>query len=264
MAIHSAGCCDYTVTLDRGSSSSILAGQAEPSSDTGAHPGMCGERPFMSIEGTSIVMRAASATTRGAHEFDRVPRAAEVRLDVGPMISNAVAAGDTLNVFRRATGDWGIAVFSGVDLRLAVGAVGTAKLRGPIRIEEDPRTDEECPALESLSGGSRRFVDTDSRFADAGQWLAYIRGLPHERPSDLWIRIHIMSAITEIRARTYAYVAPWHMYVEWIREWGLPGELSQFAVVRDQEGVTRSAVIDSTQLMASGRYTIRQNDKSFR
>jgi len=40
--------------------------------------------------------------------------------------------------------------------------------------------------------------------------------------------------------------------------------LSQVAVVRDQEGVTRSAVIDSTQLMASGRYTIRQNDKSFR
>jgi hypothetical protein len=308
------------------------------------HPGLCGEQPDIAIESGTIVMRLSpppdsragkepdppagwswpartlrkaiiGAAAPSVHpQLERFPPASEVGLDVGVMIGTAIEQGDVLNIFRQSTGDWGLTVFRGGELQLAVGAVAAADLRGRAIVEEDPRAQEELlyrlkdtiaeartrfvwvdasdpqrprtlknpsgsppyrlvyaiagqtreernRANHALAGGplpagysSCQYVDVDSRFADAEQWLAYVRSLPDERPSDLWIRLRIDDITTELREGEYAHVTPWHLYVERVYRFGMPGELSQLAIVKEMAGARREAVIEATKLVSSGRW----------
>ena len=98
--------------------------------------------------------------------------------------------------------------------------------------------------------GSAHYFNIDERFKTADEWLAYVQALPDRRPYDLWIRFTTPEGSAEVREDRYELLPPWHLFVQKVYRWGIPGELSQLAIVREQEGVTKESVIRSSEIIA--------------
>ena len=49
---------------------------------------------------------------------------------------------------------------------------------------------------------------------------------------------------------------PWHLFVQAVYRWGLPGELSQFAVARAHPRRGEEVIVSSAQAIASGAIEI--------
>jgi hypothetical protein len=98
---------------------------------------------------------------------------------------------------------------------------------------------------------SCRYIDVDERFATVEQWMEHVRGLPARRPHDLWIRVTVDPVATVLRDDEYAFVPPWHLFVLKVFRYGIPGEWSHLAIVREAPGVNKQTVIESTELVAS-------------
>jgi hypothetical protein len=113
-------------------------------------------------------------------------------------------------------------------------------------------------AFRLSSEGGRWFVDVDERFTSQEQWLAYLRALPKRRPNDLWIRFTFKDASIVLREGEYGFTNPWHLFVRRVFTPGLPGQLSQLAIVRNHPAVSKEMVIESARMIASGLIEIRE------
>lgn len=108
----------------------------------------------------------------------------------------------------------------------------------------------------ALARSSCWYFDIDDRFTTREQWLEYVRALPTSPPPDLWIRISVDGTACTLRAGEYLRKSPWHLFVHRIYRWGIPGQLSQLAIVREHADVTEREVVASTERIASARITI--------
>lgn len=104
---------------------------------------------------------------------------------------------------------------------------------------------------------SCRYVDVDARFRTREEWLEYLRILPKTRPDDLWLRINIGETATTVCEGAYSFVAPWHLFVRKVYKPGVPGECSQLGIARTSPAITQTALIESTNAVASRGIEIR-------
>jgi hypothetical protein len=110
--------------------------------------------------------------------------------------------------------------------------------------------------LATPSRGSRHrsacyYIDVDGRFATREQWLAYIRQLPQTRPLDLHIHFQLGTVSKVVLEHEYVSQTPWHLFVQRVYTPGLPGDLSQLAIVREHRGVTREMVLEAARTISS-------------
>ena len=306
-----SGCFAYAAVILQGSSAG-WHGRAQPASDPTRHPGLLGRQPHLDLLGGTLRVRCAESwisRKTNRHYVDWGPPASEVRLAVGPVIEAFAQNGDELVVYRRGTGDCGVELRTGRELRAGLGAIRGGE---SIQIEEDPRADEtqlyhlaasleavdtaliwldvsdpnceavvasikEVPArrlIIAIAGpniderrrmnhrvakgplppgrGSCSYVDVDGRFTSRDQWLSYLRSLPTSRPTDLWIRFTASARSILVREGEYAFMQPWHLFVQRVSTPGLPGQLSQLAIVRQHAAVSREMVIESAHAIAAG------------
>lgn len=103
---------------------------------------------------------------------------------------------------------------------------------------------------------SRDYIHADDRFTTCEAWAEHVRQLPRTRPADLWIRFCIRDTDVTVREGQQVLSPPWHLVVEKVYTPGIPGALSQVGVVLDHPAITSNMVIESTQMIASGRIDI--------
>jgi hypothetical protein len=104
---------------------------------------------------------------------------------------------------------------------------------------------------------SAAFFDVDSRFDSEAQWRAYVCSLPSRRPDDVFVRFTIDGIDLDLREGDYREHLPWQLHVRTVHRQGVPGELSQVAIVQASLGLTREAIVDVTARIASRRITLR-------
>jgi hypothetical protein len=104
---------------------------------------------------------------------------------------------------------------------------------------------------------SAQYEDVDARFANQEDWLEYLRRLPRVRPEDLWIRFTLGGASTVVREGEYAFQYPWHLFVHSVHRPGVPGELSQLAVAREDPALDKDVIVSSTKAIAARDLEIR-------
>lgn len=310
-----SGCFTYTVILQ--GSPGRWHGLAQPASDPARHPGVVGDQPQLELVDGTLTLKCSESwisRKRNRHYSEWGPPASEVRLAVGGVVEAVARHGDVLTVYRTGTGDCGVELRTGGELKTSLGAV-----RGDeaIRIEEDPRAHEtrlygvaaildaddtslvwvggSDPPHESVirriqglpagrwviaiagqdpearrrmnhrisairlppEGGARWYVDVDERFTSRDKWLSYLRSLPKRRPNDLWIRFTAGNVSITLKEGDYGFMDPWHLFVQRVFTPGLPGELSQLAIVRSHPTVNKEMVIESAQTIASRPMEIR-------
>jgi hypothetical protein len=125
--------------------------------------------------------------------------------------------------------------------------------------EERRRMNRRVAALRlRFDGGSRWSVDVDERFSSKDEWLAYLRSLPKRRPDDLWIRFTARGESITLKEGEYGFMDPWHLSVQRVYTPGMPGQLSQLAIVRKHPSVSKEMVIESGRAIAFGRMEIER------
>ena len=318
--ISPAGWCHYRVVLGR-SASGVLEGRAERNSDPDRHPGICGDRPHITLADDRVVLRSTSTARvvqilRPGGRVDWGPPSSEARLQIGAVFEAIAREGDELQVARGGTGDIALALFRGDELQIAAGALRELDLRGAVAVEEDPRVNDEDvsgvtawlaePASEvvwvnaddgaeravaavSAARGSifviaiagrdpvvrrqlshrlagpltgraqsRRFIDVDGRFTQREQWLDYVRNLPQTPPRDLWVKARVGEIAATLHEGESVFAAPWHLHLVRVGRRGLPGTLTQLAVVREHPALTRNLIVDSIEVIARGDMFLRK------
>ena len=122
---------------------------------------------------------------------------------------------------------------------------------------EDPKARHELnhrvatPSRHNHPRSACLYVDVDERFATREQWLAYIRQLPQTRPLDLHINFQLGTVSKVVLEHEYVCQTPWHLFVQRVYTPGLPGDLSQLAIVREHRGVTREMVLEAARAISS-------------
>ena len=99
------------------------------------------------------------------------------------------------------------------------------------------------------------YEDVDARFANRDEWLAYLRGLPTSRPTDLYVRFTLDGVASTVREGHHASADSWHMCVAKVFTPGIPGEWSQLGIARQHPALTAEILVDSTNAIASAAGT---------
>jgi hypothetical protein len=149
---------------------------------------------------------------------------ARVAVPVGPLAA-VLRDGDRLIISRGACGETAVLLVRDEERLAGFGSVVGTFTPG-VRSDDDPRAHE----------AARAFID----------------GLPSSRPDDLWIRFSVSGATAMLREREYQELPPWQLYVHDVSCYGEPGRPSHVGIVHASLGMSREAVIDTSNRVASG------------
>ena len=96
------------------------------------------------------------------------------------------------------------------------------------------------------------FPDVPAEISTEADWRAFIDGLPAGRPDDLRVRFSVEGTTAMLREREYRELPPWQLYVHDVSCSGVPGRPSHVRIVHASLGMSRQAVIDTSDRVASG------------
>lgn len=313
--ISPSGCFTYSTVIRRGSDGR-WEGRALAAVDGTRHPGLVGDQPQLELLRGLLTLRRSESwfsRKRNRHYAQWGSPASTVRLPVGEVIEAVASEGDHLIARRTGTGDCGVELRRGGELKVGLGAVQGDEW---LAVQDDPRAhdsslsrmaaildrpdtslvwvdaadrDHEAlvrriqgvppgPLVVAIAGqdaearrrvnhrlsairlppgsSGRWYVDVDERFTSLEEWLSHVHSIPKRRPDDLWIRFTSRSESITLREGEYGFMDPWHLFVQRVFAPGLPGALSQMAIVRAHPGVNQEMVIASARSIASGRIEI--------
>jgi hypothetical protein len=100
-------------------------------------------------------------------------------------------------------------------------------------------------------GGSRTFAIVPESIPDRAGFLDYLASLPPTRPADLFLRFRIGAEHCDVVAGESGRLGGWDFFVAGVMRIGLPGEPSQYGVVRTHLSVTREMLAATSKVGAA-------------
>src|SRR5215813_2098882 len=97
------------------------------------------------------------------------------------------------------------------------------------------------------SRGELSCCSVETHFRDKNAWIDYLRQMPRERPKDFYLSFTIQDDRINLCEGDEAYLGAYHVRVERIYRWGLPGEFSMLAIARLSDSLTREMVMKSAK-----------------